>query len=75
MVKRIEIPLPEVEYMPPCPFCGCERLTTNSWYMDCGEVPALECADCYAGGPVESWLKLAERQRYNKPFPPPKEKE
>ena len=39
----------------PCPFCGSTDLTSNTWSMDEGEKPAIECNNCYAGAPTDVW--------------------
>ena len=41
----------------PCPFCGSTDLTKNLWSLDDGEVDAIECNQCCAGAPAESWIK------------------
>lgn len=44
---------------PNCPVCGGGNLAKNLWSLDGGEVEALECDDCHAGAPLESWNKRA----------------
>jgi len=41
----------------PCPFCGSTDLSKNFWSLNGGEVDAVECNDCCAGAPAESWVK------------------
>ena len=41
----------------PCPFCGSTDLTKNQWSLEDTEVDAVECSDCYAGAPAETWIK------------------
>ena len=38
-----------------CPFCGCDELTANEWYVDDAEVDAVECSKCFAGAPLTIW--------------------
>ena len=39
----------------PCPLCHSTNLVDSSWYLEDGEVDAVECNDCYAGAPVTAW--------------------
>ena len=41
----------------PCPFCGGINLVKNWWSLNDGEALGIECNDCLAGAPMESWLK------------------
>lgn len=38
-----------------CPFCGSDDLAKTSWYLDKGEVDAIECSDCYGSAPLPAW--------------------
>lgn len=44
---------------PHCPFCGGTNLVPNLWCLEDCEVDAVECSDCYAGAPVDAWIKRA----------------
>lgn len=43
----------------PCPFCGSKTLTKALWYINDEEAKAIECGDCYAGAPVDTWNRRA----------------
>jgi len=49
------------------PFCNSTDLVTGSWYLDDGEVDALECSECFAGAPVATWGRLASPWRSGEP--------
>ena len=40
-----------------CPLCKSHNLIKNLWSLNDGEVDAVECNDCHAGAPAESWVK------------------
>ncbi len=41
----------------PCPFCGSTYLIKGLWSLGGGEVDAVECNSCFAGAPVDAWIK------------------
>lgn len=53
----ISVDAPVEEDSPDCPFCGSSNLLNGLWTLDDGEVDAVECGDCFAGAPLETWKK------------------
>jgi len=44
----------------PCPLCKSTDLSKSLWSLDDGEVDAVECNNCHAGAPAESWIKRSQ---------------
>jgi len=43
-----------------CPFCGSTKLRVVPWSDDTGEYDAIECNECLAAAPCNTWNKRAE---------------
>lgn len=41
----------------PCPLCGSNNLSLGFWCLDDEDVEALECNQCHAGAPIETWQR------------------